>query len=83
MQKFVGLRAKLYSYKMYQSNKEEKCYKGVKQYVVKNEISFQDYKNCLFSRKDPMRAMNVIKSHKHEVYTEQVNKIALSANDDK
>ena len=49
MQKFVGLRAKLYSYKMYQSNKEEKRCKGVKQSAVKNEIIFQDYKNCLFS----------------------------------
>jgi len=27
--------------------------------------------------------MNVIRSHHHEVFTEQVNKITLSANDDK
>jgi len=27
--------------------------------------------------------MNVIRSHKHEIYTETINKIALSANDDK
>ena len=27
--------------------------------------------------------MNVIRSHGHEMYTEDVNKIALSANDDK
>ena len=27
--------------------------------------------------------MNVIRSHKHEVHTEEVNKVALSANDDK
>ena len=83
MQEFVRLRAKLYSYKMYQSNKEEKCCKGVKKSVVKNEISFQGNKNCLFSRKDQMRTMNVIRTHMHEVYTEQVNKIALSANNDK
>ena len=30
-----------------------------------------------------MRTMNVIRSHRHEVYTEQVNKVALSADDDK
>ena len=30
-----------------------------------------------------MITMNVIRSHRHEVYTEQVNKIALSAEDDK
>jgi len=27
--------------------------------------------------------MNIIRSHKHELYTEQINKIALSAEDDK
>ena len=27
--------------------------------------------------------MNVIRSHKHEIYTEEVNKIALSPSDDK
>jgi len=27
--------------------------------------------------------MNVIRSHHHEVFTEQINKIALSADDDK
>ena len=27
--------------------------------------------------------MNIIRSHKHEIFTETVNKIALSANDDK
>ena len=30
-----------------------------------------------------MRKMNVVRSHKHEVFTETINKIALSANDDK
>ena len=27
--------------------------------------------------------MNVIRSHRHELFTEEINKIALSANDDK
>ena len=30
-----------------------------------------------------MREMNVIRSHKHEIFSETVNKIALSADDDK
>ena len=30
-----------------------------------------------------MRKMNVIRSHGHEIFSETVNKIALSANDDK
>ena len=43
MQEFVGLRAKLHSYKMYEGDEAKKC-KGVKQYVVKKEITFEDYK---------------------------------------
>jgi len=27
--------------------------------------------------------MNIIRSHKHEIYTETINKIALSSSDDK
>ena len=30
-----------------------------------------------------MREMNIIRSHLHQMYTETVNKVALSANDDK
>ena len=30
-----------------------------------------------------MRTMNIIKSDKHEIYSMRMNKIALSANDDK
>ena len=30
-----------------------------------------------------MRKMNVIRSHKHEIFSETVNKIALAADDDK
>ena len=85
MQEFVGLRAKSYAYEMYEGDEAKKC-KGVKQSVVKNEITFKDYKDCLFGKQTDgkqMRIMNVIQSHRHEVYTEQVNKIALSAEDDK
>ena len=37
----------------------------------------------MFTGKKQLRTMNVIRSRGHEVYTEEVNKIALSANDDK
>ena len=51
--------------------------------LVKHEIMHQDYINCLFSLESQMRKMNKIRSYKHEIYTETVNKIALSADDDK
>ena len=82
IEEFVGLRAKLYSYKMLEGKEEKKC-KGVKKPVVKKSIQFEDYKNCLFTGKEQLRKMNVIRNRAHEVYTEEMNKVALSANDDK
>ena len=79
---FVGLRAKLYSYKMLEGEESKKC-KGVKKLVVKNSITHDDYKNCLFTGTEQLRKMNVIRSHKHDIYTEEVNKVALSSIDDK
>ena len=77
---FVG--AKLYSYKMFEGEESKKC-KGVKNSVVKNSIVHEDYKKCLFMGKEQLRRMNVIRSHMHEIYTEEVNKIALCPSDDK
>ena len=79
---FVGLRAKLYSYRMDEGKEEKKC-KGIKKALVKKCITFDDYKGCLFNQKPQMRQMNVIRSHKHEVFTQTVNKVALSHEDDK
>ena len=79
---FVGLRAKLYSFKMFEGEETKKC-KGVKKSVVKKSIMHEDYKKCLFTGKEQLRKMNVIRSYKHEVYTEVVNKIALCSSDDK
>ena len=79
--KFVGLRAKNYSFVL--GKEERKKCKGIKKCVTKNNISFKDYETCLFSNISQLRKMNVFKSRGHDVYTEEVNKIALSANDDK
>ena len=79
---FVGLRAKLYAIKKLDEEEEKKC-KSVKRNVIRNKISFNDYKDVLFSRKEVLRVMNVIRSRQHNLSIEQVNKIALSSNDDK
>ena len=44
---------------------------------------FLTQRKSLKDEKPQLRPMNVIRSHHHEVFTEQVNKIALSADDDK
>ena len=78
----VGLRAKLYSYKMLDGPEYKKC-KGVTKNDTKRSIQFDDYRECLFSCKEQHRKMNVIRSHCHEIYTKEINKIALSSDDDK
>ena len=51
--------------------------------MVKKHITHDDYKNCLLNREEQMRKKNVVRSHLHDLYTEEVNKVALSAEDDK
>ena len=82
IKEFVGLRAKLYSYKMDKGEESKKC-KGIKKRVVEKSITHEDYKTCLLTGKEQLRKMNIIRSYEHEVYTEEVNKVALSAEDDK
>ena len=79
---FVGLRAKLYSYKMEEGKENKKC-KGIKKAVVEKSISHEDYKTCLKTGKEQLRRQNIIRSYEHTLYTEEINKVALSAADDK
>ena len=79
---FVGLRAKLYSYKMEEGKENKKC-KGIKKAVVEKSITHENYKTCLTTGKEQLRRQNIIRSYEHTLYTEEVNKIALSAADDK
>ena len=51
--------------------------------IIKKKIKFNDYKKCLFSDELILKLQQRFISKKHDVYTENVNKIALSNNDDK
>ena len=44
---------------------------------------FQNLKDCLFNIKTLYRSQERFKSYNHDVYTEEVNKIVLSSNDNK
>ena len=57
--------------------------KGTKKCVIKQKVMFQNFKDCLCNNKDVYRSQERFKSYNHDVYTEEVNKIALSSNDDK
>ena len=79
---FVGLRPKLYNFKVEGKGETRKA-KGVKKNVIKNSLSFEDYKKCLFSEEEVMKEMNIIRSQNHEIFSMTVNKVVLPANDDK
>ena len=79
---FVTLRPKTYSF-LTDDGKENKMAKGTKKCIIKKKIKFNGYKKCLFSDKLILRSQQKFISKKHDVYTENVNIIALSNNDDK
>ncbi|XP_073259356.1 uncharacterized protein [Porites lutea] len=79
---FVGLRPKLYSFKVEDGSLTKKC-KGIKKNVVKKGLVFEDYVECLFTGEKQMRTMKIIRSENHDIYSKEVNKIALSNEDDK
>ena len=79
---FVALRPKTYSY-LTDDFKEDKKAKGTENCVIKRELKFNDYKDCLLNDKVVLKSQQRFKSERHEVYAENVNKIALSNNDDK
>ena len=81
---FVALRPKAYSYLDDYGNNHKKTKKFViKKCVIKQKLMFQSFKDCLFNNKNVYRSQQRFKSYNHDVYTEEVNKIALSSNDDK
>ncbi|CAH3144720.1 unnamed protein product, partial [Porites evermanni] len=79
---FIGLRPKLYTFKIEDGYTTKKC-KGVKKNVVKKGIDFEHYFECLFTGEKQMRTMKIIRSENHDIYSKEVNKIALSSEDDK
>ena len=80
---FVGLRAKMYSIKTEDVEEDKKKGKGIKKSVLKKEVKHQDYKDCLFERKEYQHSMMGFQSKQHRVYTIKQVKKSLSPYDDK
>ena len=91
MTKLCALRAKAYSFLIndfteddYEKNRiVNKKAKGTKKCVVKKENLFNNYLDSLFKNKILSRSQQRFRTDHHKVYTEEVNKIAISSNDDK
>ena len=110
--KIVGLRAKTYSY-LIDDGCEDKKVKVPKKCVMKRNLKFENYENCLEAtwlenkinhlendkicidslgknfkefmknNKSILKTQQRFKSERHNVFTEEINKIALSSNNDK
>lgn len=83
MIEFVGLRSKMYSIRVNKKKVEIKKAKGVKNYVLKKSICFNDYLACLDTNCEISRDQNSIRSKNHIVYTIKQKKKVLSGRDDK
>ena len=79
---FVTLRPKTYSF-LTDDGKEDKKAKGTKKCIIKKMIKFNDYKKCLLNGEIILKSQQRFISNKHDLYTENINKIALSNKDDK
>ena len=79
---FVTLTPKTCSF-LTDDSKEDKKAKGTKKCIIKKMIKFNDYKKCLLDDEVILNLQQRFISKKHDVYTENINKIALSNNDDK
>ena len=82
MKEFLALRAKIYAYLM-DDDTEHKKAKGTKKWIIKVRLMFENYADCLFNDKIILKSQQIFKSDYHNACTEQINKIALSSNDDK
>ena len=78
----AALRSKACAY-LTDDGSDHKKTEGTKMCVIKQKLMFENYKDCLFNNKMVYRSQGRFRSYYHVMYTEDVNKIALSINDDK
>ena len=79
---FVALRPKTYSY-LTDDCEEDKKAKGTKKCVIKRRLKFNDYKDCLLNNQIVLKSPQRFKNERHDLYTEETDKIELRSNDDK
>ena len=82
MIELVRLRAKTYAY-LIDDDSEHKKTKGTKKCVIKRRLMFKNYEDCNFNNKTILKSQQRFKSDYDNVYTEQINKTAVSSDDNK
>ena len=82
MNEIVFLKSKAYSYTLSDSTEKKKL-KGISKSVVNKEITFNNYKNCLFNTETQMNKMFRLNSENHNMFINEVNKFSFNPFDDK
>lgn len=82
MVEFVALRSKMCACRQFSGEVEKRC-KGTMKCIVRKRISSDDFKECYETSRIQYRTQHRFASEKHVVYTQRINKVALSINDDK
>ena len=62
---------------------EHKKAKGTKKYVIKRRSLCENYTDSFVNDKIILKSQKRFKSDSHNLYTERINKIGLSSNDNK
>lgn len=86
MTEYVGLRAKMYSYRIQKSSNvtiESKRAKGVKKHIINNKLTFNDFLACITENTVYKGSQSLIRSNYHKVYTINQQKTFLDCGDDK
>ena len=79
MKVFVALRLKMCSY-LPDDGYVDKEAMGTKKSAAKQEIQFEDYKNCLENNKIILKSQQRFRSEAHNVFSKTAIKVALSNN---
>ena len=79
---YVVLRSKMYSI-LEAGGKNTKKAKGVKKNVVKKRIRHEQYKEALFEKQTFRHGVDVLRSERHRIYGQHLNKVFLSPFDSK
>ena len=82
MAKLCGRRSETYAF-LLDNNTEKKRVKGTKKCVIKRRLKFNDYTDSLFNNKTILRLHQRFKSDHHTIHTEEINKAAITSNEDK
>ena len=83
MIKLFAPRATTYAFTLDNNNKETMKAKGTKKCVIKSELTFKNYEESVLENKVILESQLRFRRDHHNVDTDDVNKIAISPNDDK